>query len=54
MRARSHDRERAYFYGCSAYDERGRSVCTTGADVPMLDAHGVVIEALLTMSSTTQ
>jgi hypothetical protein len=28
VRSRSHGRQRGYFYGCSSYHQRGKSVCT--------------------------
>jgi site-specific DNA recombinase len=45
--SRSHGRVRRRFYGCSAYHDRGRTVCPNGRDVPMADADDVLIEALL-------
>ena len=36
-----------YYYGCSGYHERGTTVCANNADVPMIDADDIVIEALL-------
>jgi site-specific DNA recombinase len=47
VRSRSHGTGRKFFYGCSGYHERGRTVCTNKADVPMTDANDLVIEALL-------
>jgi site-specific DNA recombinase len=47
VRSRSHGNGRKFFYGCSGYHDRGRAVCTNGADVPMEDANGVALEALL-------
>jgi site-specific DNA recombinase len=38
---------RAMFYGCAAYHERGKTVCANKADVPMIEADDIVIEALL-------
>ena len=46
-RSRSHGTSRKHFYGCSGYHDRGRTVCTNQADVPMSDADDIVIEALL-------
>jgi site-specific DNA recombinase len=46
-RSRSHGNGRKHFYGCSHYHERGRTVCANGADVPMVDADDIVIEAVL-------
>ena len=42
-----HGTGRKFYYGCSAYHARGRTVCTNRADVPMDEADGIVIEALL-------
>ena len=47
VRSRAHGTGRKQFYGCSGYHERGRTVCTNAADVPMVDADDIVIEALL-------
>jgi site-specific DNA recombinase len=44
---RSHGNGRAQFYGCAGYHDRGRSVCRNNADVPMAEADGIVLEALL-------
>ena len=47
VRSRSHGNGRKHFYGCAGYHERGRTVCANSADVPMVDADDIVIEALL-------
>jgi hypothetical protein len=47
VRSRGHGNGRKHFYGCASYHERGRSVCANKADVPMVDADDIVIEALL-------
>ncbi len=47
VRTRSHGAQRAKFYGCAAYHDRGRTVCTNRAEVPMADADGSVLEAVL-------
>lgn len=47
VRTGTHGTTRARFYGCSGYHDRGRAVCSNGADVPMADADGVVLESLL-------
>jgi site-specific DNA recombinase len=47
VRSRSHGTERKFFYGCTGHHERGTTVCTNNADVPMADANEIVIEALL-------
>ena len=47
VRTRSHRHFRAKFYGCSGYHDRGRTICANGVDIPMEDANGIVLEALL-------
>ena len=47
VRSRSHGTGRQFYYGCSGYHERGTTICTNAADVPMADANEIVIEALL-------
>jgi len=47
VRSRAHGTGRKHFYGCAGYHDRGRTVCTNGADVPMTDADDILIEALL-------
>ena len=47
VKSRSHGRGRAYFYGCGGYHNRGRTVCSNYTEIPMMDANGIVIEALL-------
>lgn len=44
---RSHGKTRARFYGCTGYHDRGRTVCANGADIPMAEADGIVLETLL-------
>jgi site-specific DNA recombinase len=46
LRARSR-KDAAGRYGCSWYHERGTTVCTNNADVPMADADAMLIDALL-------
>ena len=46
LRARSR-KDAAGRYGCSWYHERGRTVRTNNADVPMVDADDMLLEALL-------
>jgi DNA invertase Pin-like site-specific DNA recombinase len=46
VRSRKHGTGRKFFYGCSSYHNRGVG-CSNGADVPMADANGILIEALL-------
>jgi hypothetical protein len=38
---------RSSFYGCASCHDRGKTVCTNAATVPMSDADAIVIEALL-------
>jgi hypothetical protein len=47
VRSGSHGTGRRFSYGCSAYHERGTTVCANRADVPMVDADDIVIETLL-------
>ncbi len=47
VRTRSHGTGSKAFYGCAWYHERGRKACTNSADVPMLEADDIVLEALL-------
>jgi hypothetical protein len=46
-RTRAHGTGRKHFYGCAAYHDRGRTVRQNKADVPMVDADDIVLEALL-------
>jgi Recombinase zinc beta ribbon domain len=47
VRSRTHGSGRKFYYGCAGYHERGTTICTNAADVPMADANEIVIEALL-------
>jgi hypothetical protein len=47
VRSGSHGKGGSQFYGCAGYHERGRTVCTNRAKVPMADADSILIEALL-------
>ena len=47
VRTRSHRHFRAKFYGCSAYHDKGKAICPNGADVPMAEADGMVLEVML-------
>ncbi len=49
MHVRSHKSGagRRFFYACSGYHLRGRTVCGNKADIPMVDTDDTVIEALL-------
>jgi site-specific DNA recombinase len=44
VRSRSHGRQRAFFYGCTAHHHRGPSVCRNDVELPMVETD----EALLT------
>jgi site-specific DNA recombinase len=44
---RSHGTQRARFYGCTGYHDRGKTVCANRCDVPMADADAIVLEAVL-------
>ena len=46
VRSRSHGRVRAYYYVCTAYHTRGRSVCENGYDLPMGATNDVVLETI--------
>jgi site-specific DNA recombinase len=47
VRSRAHGNGRKFYYGCSAYHQRGRTVCSNHADAPMAEADYMVIEPLL-------
>ena len=44
VKSRSHSGRRAYFYGCTSYHLRGKSVCTNNLEVPMDAVHAKVLE----------
>jgi Recombinase zinc beta ribbon domain len=54
VRSQSHGTGRKYFYTCSGYHLRGRTVCANGADAPMDDTNDVLIEALLDARGVAQ
>ena len=45
VRSRSHGGRRAFFYGCTSYHHRGRTVCTNTLEMPMLAADEAVLES---------
>jgi DNA invertase Pin-like site-specific DNA recombinase len=45
VKSRSHGRRRAFFYGCSSYHLRGRSVCSNGIEVPMDRTNHLLLNA---------
>lgn len=47
VRSRSHGTGRKYFYACSGYHLRGRTVCENNADAPMTNTNEILIEAVL-------
>ena len=47
VRSWSHGNGRKYFYACSGYHLRGKTVCGNNADAPMVDTDEILIEALL-------
>ena len=46
VRSRSHGGRRAFFYGCTSYHHRGRTVCTNTLEMPMLAADEAVLSQL--------
>jgi site-specific DNA recombinase len=52
VRSRAHGRSRAYFYACSSYHLRGRSVCTNNLEIPMERLNAAVLEAVGTQVLT--
>jgi len=46
VRSRSHGKQRAFFYGCTSYHLRGRSVCTNHLEVPMAKVDETLLAAL--------
>ena len=47
VRSRDHGKKRAYFYSCSSYYRRGKTICPNKIEIPMLEADVAVIEGLL-------
>jgi hypothetical protein len=46
VRSRSHGSQRAFFYACTSYHRRGRSVCHNHLEAPMLMADDAVLDAV--------
>ena len=46
VRSRSHGRQRAYFYACSSFHHRGKTVCTNSLEMRLQDADDAVLSAL--------
>jgi hypothetical protein len=46
VRSRSHGGHRAYFYGCTSYWQRGRTVCANNLELRMATADGAVLSAV--------
>ena len=43
VRSRSHGRRRAFFYACSAFHHRGKTICANGLDAPMHAADDAIL-----------
>ena len=48
VRSRSHGGRRAFFYGCTSYHHRGRTVCTNTLEMPLAEADEAVLSHLET------
>ena len=46
VRSRSHGRQRAYYYACTSYHHRGRSVCENRLEMPLAAADEAVLTQL--------
>lgn len=46
VKSRSHGRQRAYFYGCTSFHLRGRTVCSNSVELPMGRSDEAVLEAI--------
>jgi site-specific DNA recombinase len=46
VRSRSHGRQRAYFYACSSYHHRGKTVCPNSLDMRLEVAEDAILSAL--------
>ena len=46
VRSRSHRHHRAFYYVCTAYHMRGRSVCANGHDLPMTPTNQAVLDTV--------
>jgi DNA invertase Pin-like site-specific DNA recombinase len=54
VRSRSHGQRRVFFYACSNYHLRGRSVCVNGFNVPMEATDAAVLAAIETTVLTPE
>ena len=43
VRSRSHGRRRVFFYACSAFHHRGKTICANGLDAPMRAADDAIL-----------
>ena len=43
VRSRSHGKKRAFFYACTAYNLRGKAVCTNKMEIPLEEADAKVL-----------
>jgi len=48
VRSGTHGKRRAFYYSCSSYYRRGRTVCPNRYEIPMTTANDAVLNALLT------
>ena len=46
VRSRNHGSRRAYFYACSSFHHRGRTVCANSVEVRLEDADRAILQAL--------
>jgi site-specific DNA recombinase len=46
VRSRSHGRQRAYFYACSSFHHRGKTVCPNSLEMRLEVAEGAILSAL--------
>jgi hypothetical protein len=46
VRSRSHGRRRAFFYACSSFHHRGKTVCANSLEMPLQAAEEAVLTAL--------
>jgi site-specific DNA recombinase len=46
VRSRSHGRQRAYYYACSSFHHRGKTVCPNSLEMRLQDADDAVLTAL--------
>ena len=46
VKSRSHGRTRKHFYGCTSFHQRGRSMCSNGAELPMDCVDALVLDAI--------